>query len=143
MSSQKPANSARNPVHSRRADQLVVALLQHPTLEKAAAAAGMNESTLWRWMQNEEFQDKYRRARRQAFSQAVARLQNACNGAVATLVRIMMDPAAPAHSRVRAADSVLVHSLRAMEVEDLEVRIACLETTAGRDSNTRDKRGRG
>ncbi len=39
----------------------------------------------------------------------------------------MIDPATPASSRIRAADSVLNHSTKAIEIEDLEVRLALLE----------------
>jgi hypothetical protein len=45
----------------------VVALLQHPTIEKAAAAVGVSHVTLWRWMQTEEFQQAYRKARRGSY----------------------------------------------------------------------------
>jgi len=42
-----------------------------------------------------------------AFSQSIARLQLASSAAVSVLVKIMVDPDAPASSRVRAADVVL------------------------------------
>ena len=74
-----------------------------------------------------EFQAAYREARRAAFGQAVGRLQQACSVAVTTLLEIMVDPNAPASARVRAADSVLDHTARALELEDLEARIADLE----------------
>ena len=111
----------------RRREQAVVALLQHPTIEKAAAAVGVSHVTLWRWMQTEEFQQAYRKARRQAFSQSLARLQHAASAATATLLKIMVDREAPAASRVRAAAHVLENALRGMELEDLEVRVRRLE----------------
>lgn len=73
----------------------MVALLQHPTIEKAAAAVGVSGVTLWRWMQTEEFQQAYRKARREAFSQSLARLQHAASAATATLLKIMVDREAP------------------------------------------------
>jgi hypothetical protein len=42
----------------------------------------------------------------------------------------MVDPNALASVRVRAADSVLDHSRQAIEIEDVEVRVAALEETA-------------
>jgi hypothetical protein len=36
----------------------------------------------------------------------------------------MVDPAAPASTKVRAADSVLDHSAKAIELEDIEARVA-------------------
>jgi len=100
--------SDRRPNKTLRQDKMIVALLENPTLEKAAASIGMSDVTLWRWMRKPEFQNAYRDARRQAFSRAVARLQHASNAAVATLLRIMTDREAPAASRVRAADCVLL-----------------------------------
>ena len=115
---------------SGRKERAVLALLEHPTIEKAAAAVGISDVTLWRWLQTDEFQNAYRKARREAFSQCVARLQNASNAAVGTLLRVMLDREAPAASRVRAADSVLNHAGKAIELEDLGVRVSELERAA-------------
>jgi hypothetical protein len=43
------------------------------------------------------------------------------------LLKITIDPNAPASSRVRAADSVLDHTLKAIEIEDVEVRVSAIE----------------
>ena len=108
-------------------DKLVLALLQQPTLDKAAAAAGISPTTAWRRTQDPDFQDQLRKARREAFSQSVGRLQQAGPVAVNTLLRVMADPATAAASRIRAASQVLEISVRAMELDDLEARIARLE----------------
>ena len=113
--------------NSARQDRIIVALLEHSAHEKAAVALGMSTVTLWRWMQKPEFAEAYRKARREAFSQSVARLQHASNAAVGTLLRVMTDREAPAASRVRAADVVLQGALRGMEVEDIEARVSELE----------------
>ncbi|MBZ5618476.1 MAG: hypothetical protein LAQ69_07100 [Acidobacteriia bacterium] len=107
-----------------------MALMEHTTIDKAAAACGVSYVTLWRWTQQEEFQRRLHLARRQAFSQAVARLQQASSAAVGTLLRVMTDQAAPAASRVRAADSVLDHAAKAIELEDLDIRLSELERAA-------------
>jgi hypothetical protein len=70
---------------SARQERMIVALLEHSTHEKAAAALGISTVTLWRSMQKPEFAEAYRKARREAFSQSVARLQYASNAAVGTL----------------------------------------------------------
>ena len=67
---------------------------------------------------------------REAFRQSVARLQQASSAAVSTLLKIMVDPNVPASVRVRAADSVLDHSKQAIEIKDVEVRVAALEQAA-------------
>src|SRR5271154_2646292 len=101
---------------------MIVALLEHATQEKAAAALGISTVTLWRAMQKPVFAEAYRQGRRKAFSQSVARLQQASNAAVGTLLRVMTDQAAPAASRVRAADVVLQTALRGMQIEEIEAR---------------------
>jgi hypothetical protein len=77
-----------------------------------------------------EFETAYREARRLAFSQSIARLQQGTSAAATTLLKIMLDVNAPASTRVRAADSVLDHAAKAIEIEDLEARVAALEATS-------------
>ncbi len=117
----------------RRNEKLILALLQNPTLDKAAAAANVSTATLWRRTQEPEFQEQLRQARRDAFSQCVARLQHAAPAAVGTLLRVMADQTAPAASRLRAASHVLEHTARAMELDDLASRLARLEELSDRD----------
>src|SRR5258706_11558465 len=106
---------------------MILALLEHSTHDKAAAALGISTVTLWRATKKPEFAEAYRKARRDAFSQSVARLQHASNAAVGTLLRVMTDREAPAASRVRAADVVLQTALRGMEIEDIDARLSQLE----------------
>jgi len=115
---------------TRQRELLIQALLQQPGLEKAATAAGISAVTAWRISQTPEFQQEYRQARREAFSQSIGRLQQASSAAVTTLMKIMVDPTAPAASRVRAADCILDRGAKALELEDMEARISVLERTA-------------
>jgi len=50
--------------------------------------------------------------------------------AVSTLLKVMVDPSTPASTKVRAADSVLSHSAKAIEIEDIEARVSELERAA-------------
>jgi hypothetical protein len=118
-----------------RVDRAILALLEHSTIEKAAAAAGVSSVTLWRWMQQEEFQALLHSARRQAYSQCIGRLQQASSAAVGTLLRVMTDQATPAASRVRAADSVLDHAAKAIELEDFAARLSDLERDAQKSTD--------
>ena len=115
-------------------EQLILALLQQPSLEKAAAAIGISAVTAWRIRQRPEFQQEYRQARRAAFSESIARLQHASGAAVSTLLKVMVDQEAPATSRTRAADSVLRHAANAAELEELESRIQSLERLAQKNN---------
>jgi len=80
-------------------ERAIAALLIHPTMLAAAAAAGVGEVTLWRWLQIPEFKEQYRLARREAVSQAVGHLQGACSVAVVALTDISQDVNCPASAR--------------------------------------------
>src|SRR5260370_42252389 len=111
----------------RQREQLILALLQQPGLEKAAAAAGISATTAWRISKTPDFQEEYRRARRDTFSQSIARLQHATTAAVSTLLEVMVDKDRPAASRVRAAHLVLGHASNAIGQGELGVGMEELE----------------
>jgi transposase-like protein len=111
----------------RKKDQAIAALLTQKNLEEAARATGIATNTLLKWMKDPEFDAAYRAARRAAFGQSVSRLMQASTAAVTTLLKVMLDSTAPASAKVRAADCVLNHSAKAIEMEDIEARVAELE----------------
>ena len=112
---------------SRKQEALISALLLEPTLAEAAQAAGIGEVTAWRWLQDAAFQAAYREARREVVRHAITQVQRATGEAVETLRNVMQDADAPASARVSAAKAVLETAVKAVELEDLEARIAALE----------------
>jgi hypothetical protein len=46
------------------------------------------------------------------------------------LLKTLVDPAAPASVRVRAAEAIFNHAAHAIEMEDIEARVAELERAA-------------
>jgi hypothetical protein len=112
---------------SRKKEAAIVALLTARNLEEAARMAGVSVATILRWKKRPEFEAAYRQARRDAYNQSFARLQQASSPAVSTLLKIMLDPKAPVSSRVRAAVSVMVLSSKAVQIEDIDVRVTELE----------------
>jgi hypothetical protein len=108
----------------------ILALLSSRNVEEAARTASVSPRALYRWMKEPAFDAAYRAARRAAFGQSVARLQQASAAAVSTLLKVMVDPATPASTKVRAADSVLAHTIKAIEADDFEARISELERAA-------------
>jgi hypothetical protein len=111
--------------------EAIAALLTARNIEEAAKAVGIAPNTLLSWMKVPEFQTEYREARRAAYSQAVARLQQGATAAATTLLKVMLDQGTPASVKVRAAECVMNHSSKAIEIEDLETRVAELERAAG------------
>jgi transposase-like protein len=108
-------------------EQAIAALLSHRNVEEAARAVGISANTLLRWSKDPEFNAAYREARRTAFGQSIARLQDYSGAAVTTVLKIMLDTNAPAGIRLRAAEDVLSLGTKAMEMEDLEARVVALE----------------
>ena len=97
----------------------------------------ISTKTLLRWQKDPEFDHAYRGAKRAAFAQSIARLHHLSSAAVSTLGKIMLDSATPPATRVRAADSILDRTTKAIEIEDIEARVAALEQTAGNGSHRR------
>jgi hypothetical protein len=123
----------------RKKEDAIAALLTHRNIEEAANAVRISGKTLLRWMKEPEFDAAYRAARRAAFGQSIARLQQGASAAATTLLKIMIDTSAPASVRVRAADSVLNHASKAIEIEDIEARLSELERAA--EASKQMKRG--
>jgi hypothetical protein len=121
----------------RKMDAAVAALLTHRNVEEAAQAVGVAPKTLIRWQQIPEFQAALRKARRDAYRNSIGRLQQGSVAAVSTLLKVMLDPSTPPSTKVRAAESVLNHSEKAIELEDIEARLAELERA---DANNPERR---
>ncbi len=81
-------------------------------------------------MKIREFQSDYRTARREAVRQATARLQQATGAAASTVMKLMVDVNTPAVVRLRAAECIFANANKAIELEDIEARVAELERAA-------------
>lgn len=110
---------------TRRQDAAIVALLAHPTIPEAAKAAGVSETTLWRWLQRDDFRKKYREAQDKVFDGALGSLQGASTEAVACLKRNLTSGTPSAE--VQAAKVILEYTIKARELFGLEARIMQLE----------------
>jgi transposase-like protein len=108
----------------------VLALLSSRNVEEAARVVGVTPKTLYRWMKEPAFDAAYREAKRAAFSQSIARLHQMTTAAVTTIGKVMLDSSTPPATKVRAADSILNHTTKAIEIEDIEARVSELERAA-------------
>ena len=111
----------------RKKEEAIAALLTQRNIEEAAKVAGIGANTLLRWLKVPEFQTAYREARRAAFGQAIARLQQGTSAAATTLLKLLIDQNTPASVKARVADSIFNHASKAIEIEDIEARVAALE----------------
>src|SRR6266852_2688687 len=114
----------------RKKEEAIAALLTQRNIEEAARSIGVAANTLLKWQKLPEFETAYREARRAAYRQAVARLQQGTSAAATTLLKTLIDPGTPPSVKVRAAEAIFNHAAKAIEVEDIEARVAALEQAA-------------
>jgi hypothetical protein len=114
----------------RKQEQAIAALLTQRNIDEAAKSIDVAPKTLLRWLKNPEFDAAYRKAKRAAYGQAIARLQQGTSAAATTLLKVLIDPATPASVKVRAAEAIFNHAGKAIEIEDLEARLSDLERAA-------------
>jgi hypothetical protein len=112
---------------SRKQEQAMTALVTCPSITEATAQCELAEVTLRRWLKPEGFQAAYREVRRTVVQHAIVQVQRATGEAVETLRHVMHDAGASASARVSAAKAILDTAVKAVELENLEARIAALE----------------
>ncbi|MGA1994959.1 MAG: hypothetical protein ABSH45_04185 [Bryobacteraceae bacterium] len=114
----------------RKKAAAVAALFTAKNHAEAARVAGVDPSTLKRWLRLPEFQAEFLQARRDAISQTNARIQHN-SGALASLgFKLVADPATPASVKAHLILGLLDRGNKALELEDVLVRVAALEHAA-------------
>lgn len=107
------------------------ALLTQPTRSAAAAAAGIDEKTLRKYLQDDAFIAEYRAAFDDLMDAAARQAQQAVNPALSTLTEICGDGDAGPAVRVSAARALLEYGLRFTDLADLTARLDNLERMIG------------
>jgi hypothetical protein len=129
---------------TRKQEAAIAALLTEPTVEAAAASAGVAHGTLKNWLRQRSFQAAYAEARQQVLERAVARLLALLTKAADTLERNLACGKPSAENR--AAGLIYAQALKGVETLDLVRRIAELESRlaeqeAGDDSDPDEEVG--
>jgi hypothetical protein len=127
---------------SRKLDAFVAAMMTHGSTEAAAEAVGIAASTGYRWLRDEAVIERLRQARQQAWSRAMAQLQEAGPEAVEALRKILREAENEA-PRVSAARTLLELGLKSVEIFHIQERLEKLEQIAKthgvwRDPNDRE-----
>jgi hypothetical protein len=104
----------------------IAALMVQPTVRKAAEVAEVPERTLYKWLKSPLFVEEYRAARREATSQAIARLQQVSGAAVSELLRLATQARSEA-VRLGAVCKILDLAIKSVELDDLAARLTALE----------------
>ena len=124
----QPLDSGLKPNQERA----IIALLNEPTIKRAAESAGVGEKTIYRWMGDATFSKAYRKARREAFSHAISLTNHYAPHAVNTLVKVMSDSSAGHAARVSAASAMLRFGREGIELDDLAARVEALEAASAK-----------
>ena len=111
---------------SRKQERAISALLSEKTSKEAAEKAGVTETTLWRWQQDEAFNKAYMEARRLATAQALAQIQNAGSRAVEALLDVMDNAVLTPAARVSAAKAILDYAVKGVELNELKSEFEAL-----------------
>ena len=123
---------------SRTQEKAIASLLSTRTIGEAAKVCGINDATMWRWLQLPDFQAAYRAARRQVVERAITELQAATGEAVETLKRNLSCGKPEAENR--AAQIILEQAVKGVELIDLQERVERLENLLAEQEKGKGKR---
>ena len=103
------------------------ALLTCPTQQAAAKKAGVDVSTLRRWLKESEFAAAYQSARQGLIDATLNGLQAVAQKAVETLEGVLNDATAKPAERISAARAILDFALKGHDQLSMEARLAAIE----------------
>lgn len=89
--------------------------------------AGISERTLYGYMQDAEFMQRYKEAFAQLVQNATRQAQQGITPAIFTLTEIMKDKTVQPSVRVTASRSILEYAMKLMEESDVLERLDKLE----------------
>lgn len=120
----KIAGNELTPIQTRA----VIALMENRTIADAAFKSGVNERTIYRWMNDPFFKLQLVEAEAQAMGSATRRLSQGANDALDTLSQLMNDPAMPSGIRLSAARTWLEYNFKFRgRSDEYDVRVTQLE----------------
>ena len=107
--------------------QVLGSLLGGVPIVRAAEAAEVDPSSIYRWLKQPAFAEALREGRRQVAQQGLAQLQGLVADAVSVVRQILNDDTRTPTVRLRAAELVIEQTTRYLEIDDLERRLRELE----------------
>jgi hypothetical protein len=100
-------------------------ILEAPTMEAGARAAGVSKTTLYEWLKRDPFRAQLEAARADLFKEGMGALKGAAGKAARRLIELL--DSKNENTRRLTAREVLALSMRIDETEGLEKRIEALE----------------
>jgi hypothetical protein len=131
-----------NEAKQRKDHQLLLALACGASVEVAARAVGISESTIRRRLHEKRFSTRLTQMRSEMSLRVADQLTAASTEGARTMVELMK-PAYPPAARLGASRAVVELSMRARESADLQNRMAELERRLDAQSKVRQGHRRG
>jgi hypothetical protein len=110
---------------SLKQERSILLLIAGLSLDAVAKKLKISNSSLWRWQQNDLYVARYRHLRRVRVEHSIASLQSLTSDAVECLKRNLTSGNRP--SEVRSALGILNQSLSAIDLMEMESRVAEVE----------------
>ena len=108
-------------------EKLLEMLLVHGSVKDTAAAVGISRNAIYKRLRDDVFRTEYDRLQGVLLSTAAAKMADTLTDAVEVLQSIINDEFANQNTRINAADSLLRHCVRYVEVSDILRRVEALE----------------
>ncbi|GEK35449.1 hypothetical protein [Kurthia sibirica] len=119
---------AEKPLYKRSREQKAIeALIMFPTIKEAAAHSQLSESTLYRYLNNDDFKESYRNAKKEIMRGVSNSIQMASMIAIRTLIDVMENPKANAMARVTASSKMLELAYQSHRDEDVYAELEDLK----------------
>ena len=109
-------------------EKALAALLATSSISEAAKKAKLSETTLHRYLKDDEFKKGFRLARRSLVEASTAQIQSSTSEAVETLKRNLS--CGTPSAEIRAATAILDFAHKGIEVQDVLERLEVLEENA-------------
>ncbi len=116
---------------SKRQTQALPIFASNLTIEEACERAGISRNTFYEWLKEPQFKLELDRLRNEIVNEAVNHLKITSTKAAKTLGDLLERDDSPTVQRA-AANDVLGHVMKFMELEELEDRLADIERHMGR-----------
>lgn len=110
-------------------EKALAALLTCNTVEDAARRAGLSAKTLYTYLQDEAFKQRYEDGKAGLLKEATEMMQRNLHPTIAALRDVIDSEDTPPGVRVQACRAMLDYTLKLTEVNDLDERLKALEGT--------------
>lgn len=108
-------------------EKIIAALLASPTIKQAAKKLNMSESTLYNYLKEDEFREKYNSAKTAILNQTAGYIQENMAIAAENIINIINDETIPPQTRLNASKTIIEYGIKFTEIADILPRLEALE----------------